>query len=170
MNKVPMACLRELVRLDIDTGILYWMVDRQNGAKQGNIAGWKNGTRYIRLEIDNVKLAAHRVVWALHTGDWPPDDMQIDYINGIKTDNRPENLRLANNSQNQSSAKSRPGRSGLRGVYWVPKMGRWRSKIMKDKKTIHIGYFDDKHEAHKAYCAASNEIHGEFRNSVSWND
>jgi hypothetical protein len=41
---------------------------------------------------------------------------------------------------------------------------------MKDKKTIHIGYFDDKHEAHKAYCAASNEIHGEFRNSVSWND
>lgn len=94
--------------------------------------------------------------------------MQIDHINGIKTDNRPENLRLANNSENQSSAKSRPGRSGLRGVYWVPKMAKWRSKIMKNKKTIHVGYFDDKQEAHEAYCEASKRIHGEFGNLSSW--
>jgi len=167
MNKVPMARLLELLRLNADTGLLHWLVDRPNAAKSGHIAGSQDRNRYIRLEIDQIKLAAHRVAWALHTGSWPPDHMQIDHINGIKTDNRPENLRLADNSQNQSSSKSRPGKSGLRGVYWAPKMGRWRAKIMKDKKTIHIGYFDDKKQAHDAYCAAAMEIHGEFMNTQS---
>lgn len=168
MNKLPMERLRSLLRLDPDTGLLYWLVDCPNGAKLGHVAGSQDRNRYIRVEIDQVKLTAHRVVWALHTGCWPPDDMHIDHINGIKTDNRPENLRLADNSQNQSSAKSRPGKSGLRGVYWASAMGKWRAKIMKDKKTIHVGYFDDKQKAHDAYCEASKEIHGEFRNSSSW--
>lgn len=168
MNKIPMERLQSLLRLDDDTGLLHWLVDRPNGARRGDIAGSQDRNRYIRLEVDQVRLAAHRVVWALHTESWPPDDMQIDHINGIKTDNRPENLRLANNSENQSSAKSRPGRSGLRGVYWVPKMAKWRSKIMKNKKTIHVGYFDDKQEAHEAYCEASKRIHGEFGNLSSW--
>ncbi len=167
MNKVPIERLRTLLRLDTDTGLLHWLVDRPNGAKHGDIAGSQDRNRYIRMEIDKVKLAAHRVVWALHTGSWPPDDMQIDHINGIKTDNRPENLRLANNSENQCNSKSRPGKSGLRGVDWSIQMGRWRAKIMKNKRTIHLGYFHDKHEAYSAYCLAASEIHGQFSNTES---
>ncbi|MCU1140658.1 HNH endonuclease signature motif containing protein [Stenotrophomonas maltophilia] len=167
MNKVPLERLRSLLRLDVDTGLLHWLVERPNGAKPGDVAGWHDRNRYVRLEVDQVKLADHRVAWALHTGYWPPDGMQIDHINGIKTDNRPVNLRLANNSENQSSARSRPGRSGLRGVYWVPQMGRWRAKIMKGKRTIHVGYFHDKNEAHAAYCQAAAEIHGPFHNTES---
>lgn len=167
MNKVPMARLRELLRLDANTGLLHWLVGRPNGSKAGDVAGGQDRNRYVRLEIDQVKLAAHRVAWALHTGYWPPDGMQIDHINGIKTDNRPANLRLANNSENQCSAKSRPGRSGLRGVDWSIQMGRWRAKIMKGKRTIHPGYFHDKNEAHAAYCQAAAEIHGPFRNTES---
>ena len=167
MNKIPIERLRQFVRLDPVTGLIHWIVDRRRGAAAGDVAGSLCGNRYIRVEVDGSRLAAHRVVWALHTGYWPPDDMQIDHINGIKTDNRPENLRLANNSENQSSAKSRPGRSGLRGVYWVPQMGRWRAKIMKGKRTIHVGYFYDKNEAHAAYCQAAAEIHGPFSNTES---
>lgn len=167
MNKIPIERLRSLLRLDPDTGLLHWLAERPNGAKPGDVAGWQDRNRYMRVEVDQVKLAAHRVAWALHTGYWPPDGMQIDHINGIKTDNRPVNLRLANNSENQCSAKSRPGRSGLRGVDWSIKMGRWRAKIMKGKRTIHLGYFHDKNEAHAAYCQAAAEIHGPFRNTES---
>lgn len=167
MNKVPMTRLRSLLRLDADTGLLHWLIDRPNGARAGDVAGSQDRNRYIRLEIDQVKLAAHRVVWALHTGSWPPDDMQIDHINGGKTDNRPFNLRLASNSQNQSSARSRPGASGLRGVNWVFTMGRWRAKIMKGKRTIHLGYFESREAAYSAYCAAAIELHGDFSNTQS---
>lgn len=167
MNKVPIERLRSLLRLDSNTGLLHWIADRPNGAKSGDTAGYQDRNRYVRLEIDQVKLAAHRVVWALHTGNWPPDDMQIDHINSCKTDSRPFNLRLADNSQNQASARSRPGASGLRGVNWVATMGRWRAKIMKGKRTIHLGYFQDKHEAHAAYCQAAVDIHGPFRNTES---
>ncbi len=40
---------------------------------------------------------------------------------------------------------------------------------MKGKRTIHLGYFHDKNEAHAAYCDAAAEIHGAFRNTESWN-
>lgn len=157
--------LRALLRLDVETGLLHWLVVRPNGAQPGDTAGSQDRNRYVRLEVDQVKLAAHRVVWALHTGSWPPDDMQIDHINGCKTDNRPFNLRLADNSQNQASARSRPGASGLRGVNWVATMGRWRAKIMKGKRTIHLGYFDSREAAYSAYCSAAIDLHGDFSNT-----
>lgn len=160
--------LQSLLRLDIDTGMLHWIVGRRNGAKPGQVAGSQDRNRYIRLEIDQVKLAAHRVAWALHHGYWPPDDRQIDHINGDKTDNRPANLRLATNSQNQVNTPVRPGtRSGLKGVDWINRVGKWRAKIMVNKVNIHIGYFSDKHEAHAAYCAHAASLHGQYTHPES---
>ncbi len=43
---------------------------------------------------------AHRVIWALYYGKWPPEDMVIDHRNMNKTDNRIINLDLVTASEN----------------------------------------------------------------------
>ncbi|MFX1724963.1 HNH endonuclease signature motif containing protein [Stenotrophomonas sp. AS1] len=168
MNRIDFERLTSLLRLDADTGQLHWKEHRQSGAAPGDVAGWLDVGRYIRVEVDGVRLSAHRVAWALHHGHWPPDDRQVDHINGYKTDNRPANLRLATNSQNQVNTPVRPGtRSGLKGVDWINRVGKWRAKIMVNKVNIHIGYFSDKHEAHAAYCAHAASLHGQYTHPES---
>lgn len=160
---MPLKRVSELLRLDDETGLLHWKVKRGNKYKVGDVAGSVQGNRYMRMQIDGVHLSVHRIVWAIHHGYWPPDDKQIDHINGLKTDNRPFNLRLADNSQNQINSRGREGtKSGLKGVDWIQRVGKWRAKIMVKKKNIHIGYYDDKDSAHLAYCHKAAELHGAF--------
>jgi hypothetical protein len=39
---------------------------------------------------------------------------------------------------------------------------KFRARIFKDKKLIHIGVYDTKEEAHQAYCDAKRQISPEF--------
>ncbi|MBE6249358.1 MAG: HNH endonuclease, partial [Prevotella sp.] len=52
----------------------------------------KKGYLYVSLYLDRQRkdVYLHRLVWALVYGRFPK---QIDHLNGIKTDNRLENLR-----------------------------------------------------------------------------
>lgn len=91
-----------------------------------------------------------------------PMGRQIDHINGNGLDNRRANLRWATKSQQgQNSSASRANRSGFKGVY-LKTAGRWAATIKKDRKTIHIGYFDTPQEAARAYDARAVELFGEF--------
>ena len=42
----------------------------------------------------------HRAVWSAFNGYWPDPIMKINHINGIKTDNRIENLELVTHKEN----------------------------------------------------------------------
>lgn len=163
MNKVSISRLNELFRLDADTGLLYWKINRTNTVKAGHAAGCINGKRYVQIRVDGIQFYVHRIVWALHHGYWPPRHNQVDHINGNKTDNRPQNLRLATNAQNQMNCPVRSGtKSGLKGVWFYAATGKWKARIMLNRRHIHIGYFDDKEAAHAAYCQRASELHGDF--------
>lgn len=87
----------------------------------------------------------------------------IDHINGNTLDCRKSNLRITDkigNARNRCMGKNNT--SGYKGVSWADNAKKWRVRIMHDQKYKHIGYFETKELAYKAYCEASKKYHGEF--------
>ena len=93
----------------------------------------------------------------------PPKGMVIDHINHNGLDNRRENLRICTNAENQRNrGKQKNNTSGYKGVDWRKDHKKWRARINKDNKTIHIGYYNIIEEAARAYDAKAKELHGKY--------
>lgn len=89
--------------------------------------------------------------------------ISVDHVNGITTDNRRCNLRIADHSKNGGNrGKPSLNTSGYKGVSWHKQAGKWRAQIVKNKTHHDLGLFTDPAEAHRAYCAAADELQGEF--------
>jgi hypothetical protein len=82
------------------------------------------------------------------------------------TNNRIANLRVASPKQNQGNSKMpRHNTSGLKGVSWSKKSGKWAAQINRGNKKVWLGVYEDKNDAHQAYMKAAVEHFGEFANS-----
>lgn len=84
----------------------------------------------------------------------------VDHINRDKLDNRKSNLRMSTQSQNACNRVWATNTSGFKGVN--QRDNKWRARIQIGKKRIHLGFFDDKIDAAKAYNDAAKFYHGEF--------
>lgn len=94
-----------------------------------------------------------------------PLGLCTDHKNGNKLDNRKENLRICTYSQNNYNIpKKKDNISGCKGVGFHTKSGKYRSRIVVNKKAIHLGLFTKIEDAYNAYCAACKKYHGEFAN------
>src|SRR5699024_11445694 len=68
-------------------------------------------------------------IWEMHHGKIP-EGMEIDHINGIRDDNRIDNLRLVTSRTNDTNrAKSKANTSGVVGVCWDKRKGLWLVRI-----------------------------------------
>jgi len=108
---------------------------------------------YHRCTINGNSYKLHRLIWIYHNGPIP-EGMQIDHINHDRQDNRIENLRLVENSQenlrNMSMINSNS--SGHMGVcYLNGYTGRksWHAYIYVNNKKIGLGKYITKEEAIK---------------------
>jgi hypothetical protein len=74
---------------------------------------------YIRVSRQNKVVYLHRLIWEELVGPIPAG-MQVDHINGNKTDNRLSNLRLVPQKTNlRNSSKRSDNTTGVTGVsYW----------------------------------------------------
>jgi hypothetical protein len=92
-----------------------------------------------------------------------PEGYYIDHIDGNPSNNKLENLRLANQKENsRNSKKPKNNTSGYKGVHWNKEKEKWQARVMINTITKHIGYFEDLIEAAKAYNEAALKYHGEF--------
>lgn len=93
------------------------------------------------------------------------EDEYVDHIEQTETlDNRRSNLRVTTNSKNNQSRKGKNvnNKSGYRNVFWNSGIEKWTVTLMVKYERIHIGDFDDVHEAGKAAEIARHEFYGEF--------
>ena len=118
---------------------------------------------YIQIGINKKLYYLHRLIYKYHNEEWDITDIsknnQIDHININKSNNKIENLRVANNSQNQRNKnKFKNCSSKYIGVSWHKLNKKWLANIKIDSKHKHLGYFDTEEEAHKVYQKEYNEI------------
>ena len=105
---------------------------------------------YISRRLDEKQVQEHRIVYLYHNPDMD-QSLSIDHINGIRSDNRIDNLRLVTMQENHFN------RSNVIGFNWS--RGGWRTCIVVDKKFINLGNYDNKLDARAAYLRAKKKYH-----------
>ena len=149
--------LKERLAYNPDTGVFNWAVSR-GCIKAGSVAGTvcKEGYRHIKTEGRNY--LAHRLAWLFVYGQMPTGE--IDHKDRNPDNNRISNLRLATSAENKQNTGMRSDNvSGLRGVTFRAKSGRWRAQITHNRINKHLGYFDTPGKAYAAYCDAAAQLH-----------
>ena len=125
----------------------------------GKPVGTLNKAGYLRIKVKYKLFQYHRIAWLLHYGEWPEN--HIDHINGLRSDNRIENLRDTTCSENQKNRNCH--RSGqLLGAIFNKSFNKWQATapcyykdIKIGNKRKYLGLFETELEAHKAvvvYC------------------
>jgi len=161
----PKEELCEIFDYKGDEGILLWRVGHNGcvpGARAGRAVPGKNGYYTVRLTVKGVprRFYVHRVVYAMHHGEVRT---RLDHSNGVKTDNRIENLRPATHSQNMHNARiAKTNTSGVKGVCYDKSRRKWVANVWLHNKQIHIGRFDTIEGATVACRNAREKLHGGY--------
>lgn len=171
MTRLSQDLLLELLLYDYKTGRLTWRERGQHHFKnEVSQRRWNTkwagkeafayvnpyGYRYGR--VLRRYLPAHQVIWVMiHGGEF----REIDHKNGVRDDNRLENLRAATRTENnRNCAHQKNNTSGVMGVYFNPKNQKWFAKIVVDRKQIHLGTFETIEQA--AHARKKAEAHYGF--------
>lgn len=117
-------------------GFLRWKHTKGRRKAGAVVGGNSNG--YTRCQLLGRQYAVHRLVWAYFKGVLPC--ATIDHIDGNRSNNRIENLRLATQSENNMNYdKPKNNTSGFRGVYLDRKSGTWYYQV-QFKGKVHSGW------------------------------
>lgn len=110
---------------------------------------------YIRYKTLKRDLSAARMAFVF-MGSLVPDDMEVDHINGVKTDNRFCNLRLVTFRQNQNNRQIH--RDGHLPGTTKTKAGNWESGCTHKGRSYFFGTHKTPTLAHKAYLEGTRKL------------
>ena len=132
----PLSLLRKKVIYDPITGLMLSTSRMKQPAR--------NSQGYICFQINGQYCAGHRIAWALYYGARPDTSMEIDHINGDRSDNRIANLRLVSRVQNlRNKTQYKNCRHGYPGIIndTDGRKKSWRAQINVNGKNIKVGSF-----------------------------
>jgi len=145
MSAITSQQLISIVDFDPFTGLFQSRKNRK-WAPKGFAGNFDKSRGYIRLRIKRKLYSAHRLAWLYFYCHYPKN--QIDHINGIRTDNRIENLRDVTHQENHRNEKLRStNKSGRVGVFLCKERSKWLASITVDGKQISLGYFKELEDA-----------------------
>lgn len=138
------------------SGNLYWKNPRGRKIKPGSLVGCRDTRGYKVCQLNRKMYKQHRLIWLMIYGYWP---QTIDHINGVKDDNRLENLRAATSQQNSIN---RAPRNGLpQGVFRG--RNKFRAMLSVDSTQLDLGTYETPEEASKVYQEIAEEWYGDYR-------
>ena len=135
-----------------------------NGNKAGRAIGTKpkmtRNSRYSATKIEGEHWCVHKLIYLYNYGCVPD---QLDHINGDTSDNRIENLREANSSENMRNRRIfSNNKSGHKGVSWSKCHGKWYVYMNVNNARKHLGYYDDLEIAALLASEVRDLHHGNF--------
>jgi len=108
------------------------------------VSGTQTVKGYLIISINQRLYFNHRIIGMVFYGlDINDTKQQIDHINGIRTDNQIDNLRIVNNQQNQFNRTKSKG-------YTITRNGTYQAEIRVNNKQIRK-FFKTEEEAHTWY-------------------
>jgi len=154
--------LKEILVYDPETGI-FTRRKPWGSRKAGDIPGSISKHGYWQIGVFNQTYGAQVLAWLYFYGEWPSS--LVDHINQNKTDNRIDNLRLADYSVNAHNTVVRQtNTSGVKGVSLQSlrngkRVGKpWIASIMISGKRTHLGSFNTFEEAVAARRTAERSL------------
>jgi len=105
---------------------------------------------YLKIHISHKHYRAHRLITLCYLGKCPIGK-EVDHINGIKNDNRLENLQYLTPYENNLKKTCYKG--------FCFNKGKYETCINVDKKKIYLGTYDTKEEARQVYVDAKLKYH-----------
>lgn len=134
------------------TGIFFWK-NNQGSMIAGTEAGCNRYDGRIQIRIDKKPYLAHRLAWFYSYGYMPEND--LDHIDRNPKNNRIDNLREVSRSCNmRNCGNPNTNTSGIKGVCWDKRVGKWQAHITVDIRTYNLGYYHDFDDAVCARLAA----------------
>jgi hypothetical protein len=119
---------------------------------------WNKSTKTYYARASHAGQLLHRFILGI-----TDPKIEVDHWNGDSLDNRRENLRIVNRSQNrQNRGAYKNSKSGQAGVVWHKRDEKWEAYINAFGKRISLGYFKEKQPAIDRRKAAEIEHYGEF--------
>lgn len=153
--------LRAVIRYSPDSGEFIWLTPPGKRLKPGDIACSRNGAGYIQIGLCGFRYYGHRLAYLYMMGSWPP--VEIDHINGDRSDNRWANLRSVDRASNAKNVRRhKDNKSGVKGVSWSAERHLWVAQICIRGCQTHLGRFGLKQDAETAYRKAADIHFGEF--------
>jgi hypothetical protein len=165
------AFVRELLSYDDEDGTLIWRPRCRdlfanerafvvwNKRFPGTVAGSPAGGR-LYLRVLGVNYSVHRLIWLYVNGE--PVPPEIDHRDGDPSNNNINNLRAATHHQNMANSRIKSNNtSGFKGVGLVMN-GRFRARICRNGKLVHLGCFDTPEEAAAVRRKVAEASDGEF--------
>lgn len=163
----------DIFNYNSETGELKWKIQPADHIYPGVVAGTLTRNGYLQIKYKRKAYLAHRIALGMILGRELLSKEKVDHINGITTDNRKSNLRLAVGTGNECNRKlSRANKSGYKGIctYADTRTGTkmWSAAVKKDHVT-HRKYFPYTDTgldlAIKWVASTRLTYHGEFANN-----
>lgn len=128
---------------------------------------WYYGTGgYLKTSTENGQLFFHREIMGVSNEDWNEvivDHRQHGKMNEPKFDNRKSNLRIVDRNRNNQNVHIRKDNaSGVTGVTWDKRIGKWRATIQANKIFYDLGCYDDLETAKRKRKEAEEKYFGEY--------
>ena len=126
--------------------------------------GYTNGYRQVGLSREGKTeiFLIHQLVAMTFLNHTPNGHtLVVDHIDGIRTDNRIENLRIVTHRENISTcyrANEDSFTSDFVGVNYHKHANKWLARIVFNKKNINLGLFNNEKDASNIYQKALGEI------------